>query len=154
YNGAAGNKLLPETMGGGVCVLDYDRDGKQDILFVNGCSSPGHAPPEKAAPSCLTLYRNSGDGTFEDVTAAAGLTVTMYGIGACAGDFDNDGFIALFVTGVGGCKLYRNVPGASGGRIFEDVTATSGIMPLGTWPGNLSAEAFVGSKEPIEFATS
>ena len=78
YNGAAGQKLLPETMSGGVCVLDYDRDGRQDVLFVNSCSWPGHPGPEKPASSCLTLYRNKGDGTFEDVTESAGLTVTMY----------------------------------------------------------------------------
>lgn len=154
YNGAAGSKLLPETMGGGVCVLDYDADGWQDLLFVNACPWPGHPPPEQPAPSCLTLYRNRGDGTFEDVTAAAGLTVQMYGMAACAGDIDNDGYPDLFVTGVGGCKLYRNVPGADGRRAFTDVTAAAGLTPQGGWPGHLSAQAFLTSRDPIEFATS
>jgi enediyne biosynthesis protein E4 len=154
YNGAAGKKLLPETMGGGVCVLDFDGDGKQDILFVNGCPWPGHAAPEKPAASCLTLYRNKGDGTFEDVTEAAGLTLSMYCIGACSGDFDNDGFPDLFITGVGGCKLFKNVPGEGGKRKFVDVTETAGIASTGKWPGKLSAEEFLKSQQPIEFATS
>jgi hypothetical protein len=154
YNGAAGSKLLPETMGGGVCVLDYDGDGRQDLLFVNACPWPGHPPPQKPAPSCLTLYRNQGNGRFEDVTAATGLVVQMYGMAACAGDLDNDGFPDLFVTGVGGCKLYRNVAGEAGRRTFVDATAAAGFLPQGAWPGNLSAEAFLAAPEPIEFATS
>jgi hypothetical protein len=154
YNASAGSKLLPETMGGGVCVLDYDGDGRQDLLFVNACPWPGHKGPEKPPASCLTLYRNKGDGTFEDATAAAGLTVTMYGMGACSGDYDNDGFPDLFVTGVGGCKLYHNVAGEGGKRKFVDVTAEAKIAPHGAWPENLSAEQFLKYKDPIEFATS
>src|SRR5262245_12422552 len=154
YNGAAGKKLLPETMGGAVCVLDFDSDGRQDLLFVNGCAWPGHPQPEKPAASCLTLYRNTGDGKFEDATASAGLNVTMYGMGACAGDFNNDGFVDLFITGVGGCKLYRNTAGEGGKRKFEDATAEAGIAPKGAWPGSLSADQFNSSKEPVEFASS
>ncbi|MCI0700010.1 MAG: CRTAC1 family protein [Planctomycetia bacterium] len=160
YNGAAGKKLLPETMGGSVCVLDFDGDGRQDLLFVNACAWPGHPQPEKRAASCLTLYRNSGDGKFEDATAVAGLNVTMYGMGACAGDFNNDGFVDLFITGVGGCKLYRNTAGEGGAsgaasaRRFIDVTADAGIAPKGAWPGSLSADQFISSKEPVEFASS
>src|SRR5438876_11315288 len=86
-NGAFGKKLLPETMGSGVAFLDYDGDGRQDILFVNSCSWPGYVgqvsnlpgrrqvgnlPHVEPAPT-LALYRNKGDSTFEDVTAAAGL---------------------------------------------------------------------------------
>jgi hypothetical protein len=153
YNAAAGSKLLPETMGGGVCVLDYDRDGRQDILFVNGCPWPGHKGPEKPPASCLTLYRNKGDGTFEDATAAAGLTVTMYGVGACSGDYDNDGFPDLFVTGVGGCKLYRNTA-AGATRKFTDATAEAGLATRDKWPGNLSAEQFLKHSDPIEFPSS
>ncbi|HEV3445239.1 MAG TPA: VCBS repeat-containing protein, partial [Gemmataceae bacterium] len=74
-NGAFGKKLLPETMGPGVAFLDYDQDGRQDILFVNSCFWPGHEVRRQPAPT-LALYRNKGDGTFEDVTAAAGLAVT------------------------------------------------------------------------------
>lgn len=154
YNGSAGNKLLPETMGGGVCVIDYDGDGLQDILFVSSCPWPGHKGPDQPAASCLTLYRNKGDGTFENVTAAAGLTITMYGMGACAGDIDNDGYPDLFITGIGGCKLFRNVPGDGGKRKFVDATTASQIKSSGQWPGQLSADEFLKLKEPIEFATS
>ena len=135
YNGAAGQKLLPETMGGGVCVLDYDRDGWQDILFVNSCPWPGHPGPEKPAASCLTLYRNKGDGTFEDVTEAAGLTVDDVRHRRVLGDYDNDGFPDLFITGVGGCKLYRNIAGENGKRKFVDATGVAGIAVRGAWPG-------------------
>jgi hypothetical protein len=154
FNGATGKKLLPETMGGGVCVLDFDGDGWQDILFVRGCAWPGHPAPANLGPSCLTLYRNKHDGTFEDITAAAGLTTTFYAMGACSGDLDNDGFPDLLVTGIGGCKLYRNAAGEGGRRKFIDATAAAGIASRGAWPDSLSAEQFLASREPIEFATS
>ena len=154
FNGATGKKLLPETMGGGVCVFDFDGDGLQDILLLNGCPWPGHKWPDKPPSSCITLYRNKGDGTFEDVTAAAGLSTVMYCMGACAGDIDNDGFPDLFITGIGGCKLFRNVAGADGKRRFVDVTKDAGIACKGEWPGHLSAEEFFKWEEPIEFATS
>src|SRR5688572_27806739 len=86
-SGLSGKKLLPETMGGGVAVLDFDRDGKPDLFFVNSCPWPGHpAGDPKATPA---LYRNKGDGTFEDVTAKLGLNVTLYGMGVAVGDVDN-----------------------------------------------------------------
>src|SRR5262245_54872127 len=88
-NGAAGQKLLPETMGSGVAFLDYDNDGRQDLLFVNSRPWPGHADPHQPPPT-LALYRNRGDGTFEDVTHAVGLDITLYGMGVTVGDFDND----------------------------------------------------------------
>lgn len=154
YNGAAGKKLLPETMGGGVCVFDFDGDGNQDVLFMSGCPWPGHQWPGKPPDSCLKLFRNKGDGTFEDVTAAAGLVTTMYCMGACAGDIDNDGYPDLFITGIGGCKLFRNVAGEDGKRKFVDATNDSRIVSQGAWPGQLSAIEFLNSKEPIEFATS
>ncbi len=148
FNGAAGNKLLPETMGAGVVVFDFDKDGKPDILFVNSCPWPGHPAPDKAP--CLALYRNKGDGTFEDVTVAAGLNVTLYGIGGCAGDFDNDGFTDLFITCVGGHRLFRNV----GGKTFEDVTGKAGVAGPGVWPAGESADAFKRHAPPIPFGTS
>ena len=73
--GAFGRKLLPETMGSGVAFLDYDKDGKPDLLFVNSCHWPGHE--EKGPAPTLALYRNAGDGKFEDVTKQAGMAVTL-----------------------------------------------------------------------------
>src|SRR5262245_7923948 len=109
HNGAFGKKLLPETMGSGVAVIDFDRDGKPDLLFVNSCPWPGQ--PMSGQRPTLKLYRNRGKGQFEDVTEADGLDVTMYGMGVTVGDFDNDGCPDLFVTGVGGSRLFRNVAG-------------------------------------------
>src|SRR5437899_2655344 len=83
-NGSFGKKLLPETMGSGVAFLDYDNDGRQDLLFVNSCSWPGYEDKRQPAPT-LALYRNKGDGTFEDVTTAAGLNITVYGMGVTVG---------------------------------------------------------------------
>jgi hypothetical protein len=154
YNGSAGSKLLPETMGGGVCVLDYDGDGWQDILFLSGCAWPGHPAPDKPLPSCVVLYRNRGNGTFEDVTMQSGLATTMYAMGACSGDIDNDGYADLFITGVGGCRLFHNVD-AGGHRRFRDITAEAGLQPTGgAWPSGLSAEQFIKLQQPIEFPTT
>src|SRR5262249_46337296 len=88
YNGALGEKLLPETMGAGTAFLDYDLDGDQDLFFVNSSFWPGHSV--KPAPT-QALYRNDGKGHFEDVTKAAGLDRTFYGQGVAVGDYDNDG---------------------------------------------------------------
>ena len=118
-SGAFGQKLLPETMGSGVVVLDVDNDGRQDLFFVNGKAWAGR-PPSRSLPA---LYRNVGGGRFADVTRAAGLAVEMYGMGGAAADYDNDGFVDLFVTGVGGNRLFRN----SGKGTFTDVTARSGV---------------------------
>lgn len=155
YNGAYGLKLLPETMGPGVCVLDYDNDGRQDVLLVNGCPWPGQDWPDGIRQDCLKLYRNEGGGRFRDVTAAVGLSgLTLYGMGACAGDYDNDGYIDLFVTGVGGCRLLHNTAGTEGQRKFVDVTGSVGIGSTGSWPAQLSSAAFEKANQPIEFATS
>jgi hypothetical protein len=119
-SGRSPKKLLPETMGSGVAVIDFDRDGLPDLFFVNSRewedvpNAPTHA-----------LYRNKGDGTFEDVTKAVGLDVVMFGLGVAVGDFDNDGYPDLFVTAVGGNHLFRNV----GGKRFADVSATAGFNP-------------------------
>ena len=120
-NGATGFKLLPETMGGGVAVFDYDGDGDEDILFVQSGWLPGHA--ETGAPSTMALYRNLGGFKFEDVTAAVGLNVPMYGMGVCVGDIDNDGHPDVFVSCVGKHHLFRNVRGTR----FEDVSAAAGV---------------------------
>jgi enediyne biosynthesis protein E4 len=119
-SGAYGGKLLPETLGSGCAFLDYDADGWQDILLVNGMDWPGH----KRTRSTLQLYRNNRDGTFSDVTKSAGLDVEMYGMGVAVGDFNNDGFPDLIVTCVGQNRLFRN----TGKGTFLDVTRSSGLQ--------------------------
>ncbi|MGH9942498.1 MAG: CRTAC1 family protein, partial [Pyrinomonadaceae bacterium] len=119
-NGAAGKKYLPETMGAGAAFLDYDNDGWQDVLLINSANWP---ELKKGGRSFSALYRNKQDGTFEDVTRAAGLAVEMYGIGCAVADYDNDGFTDIFVTAVGPDKLFRNL----GNGKFQDVTARAGV---------------------------
>ena len=118
-SGAYGGKLLPETLGSGCAFLDYDRDGWQDILLVNGMDWPAH----KRQTSTLRLYRNNRDGTFTDVTRKAGLDVEMYGMGVAVGDYNNDGFPDLLMTCVGQNRLFKN----SGKGTFVDVTNSSGL---------------------------
>ncbi len=122
FNGATGDKLLPETMGGGVSFIDFDHDGDQDLIFVNGADWPWAKTPRQPKPTPV-LYRNNGQGKFEDVTAGSGLDVTFHGMGAAVGDFDNDGLDDLFFSGVGGNRLFRNL----GGGKFSDVTGSSGV---------------------------
>jgi hypothetical protein len=117
--GAFGGKYLPETLGSGCAFLDYDRDGWQDILLINGADWPGH----KKIRSTLRLFHNNGNGTFTDVTARAGLDVELYGMGVAVGDYNNDGFPDILVTCVGQNRLFRN----TGRGTFVDVTNTSGI---------------------------
>jgi hypothetical protein len=149
-NGAFGKKLLPETMGGGVAVLDYNNDGFQDILFINSCYWPGHADANQPSPT-LALYRNKGDGTFEDVTEEAGLKISLYGMGVTAGDYDNDGYVDVFITCVGGNRLFHNVSDGKGGRKFVDVTAEAGVGGAATWP--LTGD-IVHYSNPISFPSS
>jgi hypothetical protein len=118
-NGAFGRKYLPETLGSGAVFLDIDNDGRQDLLLVNGTNWPGQ--PKAATPS--RLYRNAGKGVFTDVTARAGIAADLYGMGAAAADFDNDGFQDLLITTVGQNRLYRN----TGKGTFVDVTARAGL---------------------------
>jgi len=118
-SGAYGGKLLPETLGSGCAFLDYDADGWQDILLINGMDWPQH----KRQRSTLRLYRNNRDGTFTDVTRRAGLDVEMYGMGVAAGDYNNDGFPDILVTCVGQNRLFRN----TGKGTFADVTHSSGL---------------------------
>lgn len=150
-NGATPMKLLPETMGGGVVVLDYDGDGLPDLFFVNGREWPGHGNPA-ALVSMPTphLYRNRGNWKFEDVTHEAGLgDVHVFGMGAAVGDYDNDGRPDVFVACVGQHKLFRNV----GGKRFEDVTATAGVGGPGELP-EVGKDAFAAWKPPIPFGSS
>jgi hypothetical protein len=118
-SGAYGGKLLPETLGSGCAFLDYDGDGWQDILLVNGMDWPGH----KRGRSTPRLYRNNRNGTFTDVTKSAGLDVEIYGMGVAVGDWNNDGFPDLCITCVGQNRLFRN----TGKGAFVDVTRSSGI---------------------------
>jgi hypothetical protein len=118
-SGAFGKKYLPETLGPGCAFLDYDNDGWQDILLVNSTNWPEH----KGAKTFLALYHNNKDGTFTDVTGAAGLAVEMYGLGVSVADYDNDGFDDIYITAVGPNHLFRNL----GNGKFADVTAKAGV---------------------------
>jgi hypothetical protein len=118
-NGAYGGKFLPETLAAGCAFLDYDADGWQDILLVNSMDWPGHARRH----STLKLYHNNRNGTFSDVTRAAGLAREMYGMGVCVGDYNNDGFPDILITCVGQNRLFKN----TGKGTFVDVTAASGL---------------------------
>lgn len=121
--GAFGKKYLPETMGSGVCFIDYDNDGWQDIFLVNSMDWPGH----NAGHSYPALYHNNHDGTFTDVTRQAGLAIEIYGQGCAVGDFDNDGRDDLYITAVGSNRLFRNL----GSGKFADVTAKAGVADPG-----------------------
>ena len=118
-SGAFGGKFLPETLGPGCAFLDYDNDGWQDIILINGMDWPGH----KQRRTTMRLYRNNRNGTFTDVTRRAGLDIEMYGLGVAVADFDNDGFPDLFVSCVGQSRLFHN----TGKGAFVDVTERSGL---------------------------
>jgi enediyne biosynthesis protein E4 len=121
-------KYLIESMGSGVAVLDYDNDGRLDIFAVNGAvlsdPTPKGTIPQKTRPEHWNrLFHQKSDGTFEDVTEKAGLQGVGYGMGVAVGDYDNDGYEDLYVTGYGGNKLYHN----NGDGTFTDVTALAGV---------------------------
>ncbi len=119
-NGAYGERLLPETMGGGVAFLDYDGDGDQDLLLINSDRWPWRpAPPSRPISR---LYRNLGGGKFEDVSSTAGFDLTLYGMGAAVGDYDGDGHLDAYVTALGRNRMMRNVGGS-----FIDVTDAAGV---------------------------
>jgi hypothetical protein len=111
---------IADTMGGGVALFDFDGDGWLDIYFVNGCPLAVEAG-SLAHPN--RLYRNRGDGTFEDATQRAGVAGRGYGMGAAVGDYDNDGHDDLFLTGLGATVLYHN----RGDGTFEDLTERAGV---------------------------
>jgi enediyne biosynthesis protein E4 len=130
-NSATSNKYLIETMGGGVALFDYDNDGRLDIFFTNGAliSDPmpeGKMPDKSNKKYWNRLYHQNSDGTFTDVTERAGLTGMAqgyYSMGVAVGDYDNDGFEDLYVTGYGGNILYHN----NGDGTFTDVTDKAGV---------------------------
>ncbi len=120
-NGAVGDKLLPETMGGGCAFLDYDNDGDQDLLLVNSTHWPFHATAESPPPT-MAFYENDGSGMFRDVTAAVSLQHSFYGMGAAVGDYDNDGDVDIFISAVGPNHLFRNDNGK-----FVETTSGAGL---------------------------
>jgi tetratricopeptide (TPR) repeat protein len=117
---ATGDMFIGDTMGGGVGLIDYDGDGWLDVYLVNGCKLPID-PKAPARPN--KLFRNTGHGTFEDMTERAGVPGNGYGMGCTVGDYDNDGHDDLFVTGLGQTVLYHN----NGDGTFKDVTAQAGV---------------------------
>ena len=120
-------KYYLETMGTGVAWLDYDQDGLMDLFFVQSTATDIYKPPH---PLRCALYHNNGDGTFTDVTEKAGVGGDgHYGQGVAVGDFDNDGYPDLYVTGYDHAILYHN----NGNGTFTDVTAKAGVADQGGW---------------------
>lgn len=119
-NGGRGEKILIETMGGGGAFLDYDNDGDQDLFLVNSDSLPKlkfETRPQNG------LYRNNGEGTYMDVTEMSGMLHTGYGMGVAVGDYDNDGFLDIFIANFGPNRLFHN----NGDGTFSEVTQKAGV---------------------------
>ena len=126
FGGKTANRYLLETTGSGVALIDYDSDGDLDLFFVNGTTLEGFPSGKEPRPY---LYRNKGDNTFDDVTAASGLEEQWgWGQGACVGDYDGDGHDDLAVTYYGHDRLFRN----TGRGSFTDVTAKVGLQTSDT----------------------
>ncbi len=121
-NGAYGDRLLPETMGSGVAVFDFDNDGDNDLFFVNARYWPWREY-DGESPAKSALYRNDGNWKFVNVSEKMGLNLQLYGTGVSAADFDADGYVDLYVAALGTNRLLRNIDG----RTFEDVTDTAGV---------------------------
>lgn len=121
FNGAEGEKLLPETMGSGCAFLDFDNDGDQDVLIVNSSPWPW-AKRKEGTPPTQALFRNDGMGQFENVTAGSGLDVTIYGMGVACGDYDGDGWTDVFISAVGTNRLFHNEEGK-----FVEKTEEAGV---------------------------
>jgi len=120
-NSVTPEKHQVETMISGLAIFDYDNDGLMDLYFVNGARLPGM---DKSDPRFWNrLYRNNGDGTWTDVTVKAGVKGGGYGMGVAAADFDNDGWVDLYVTGVNRNHLFHN----NGDGTFTDITTKAGV---------------------------
>lgn len=113
--GPTGRHFMPQVMGSGVGLLDFDNDGRLDVLLLN------NAGPDATARHAL--FRQRENGTFEDVSAGSGLDIAGHGMGVAVGDFDNDGRVDVYVSQYGGGRLFRN----AGGGKFADVTAAAGV---------------------------
>jgi hypothetical protein len=123
-NAAKGQKLLPETMGGGCAFFDFDGDGDQDLLLVNGLARwPWDQPASGETEVTSALYRNDGKGKFTDATAGSGFDVPLYGMGAAVGDYDNDGRVDVFLSALGKNRLFHN----EGDGKFRDVTDEAAV---------------------------
>ena len=125
-NGAFGKKYLPESIGSGCAFLDYNNDGRQDILLINSMDWPGH----KKSSSSMALYRNDGNASFTDVTTQTGLAMELFGLGTTIADYDNDGYPDIFVSCLGPDHLFHN----NGNGTFTDASKKAGIedSELGT----------------------
>jgi hypothetical protein len=130
YCGGPDKDHILESVGSGAAFLDYDGDGRLDVYLVNGWALDEN-PSRVRVKGRNALYRNRGDGTFEDVTDRAGVADESWGCGVCAADFDNDGRVDLFVTNFGPCRLYRN----RGDGTFEQVAEKAGLAAPGWWTG-------------------
>ena len=123
-SGKFGKKYLPETMGAGCAFIDFDSDGWQDILLLNGRDWVGHPTGRRQT---MGLYRNRHDGTFVDVTQSAGLMISVYGMGVAVADYDNDGNDDFYISSLDSDRLFQN----QGDGTFVDVTERSGIYNPG-----------------------
>ncbi len=125
--GVTTKKYILETTGSGVAVIDYDRDGWPDIFVVNGTMLGTKGQQNTDSAPTNHLYHNNHDGTFTDVTKAAGLTANGWGQGACVGDYDDDGYDDLYVTYYGKNRLYHNERNGT----FKEVAEQSGVAGNG-----------------------
>ena len=153
-NGSSAEKYLVETMGSGGGFLDFDNDGWLDVYLVNS----GPTPTSKSTTAAVNrLFRNDGDGTFSDVTEKAGVGDRSYGMGSAFADYDNDGFVDIYVTNLGPNVLYRN----NGDGTFSDVTKRAGAgdplwsssAAFGDYDGDWNLDLYVANYLRFSFAS-